>query len=161
MCVCLVKVAENSPEGKPVEASTSSFSEAHSSEDPAETLKDFDGENKPEVKQREASEPQQIETSHFSSRQDTKTAETGELQSRESPRSASPTLKVMLKYSCSDAPMKEGGRHFILGHFISRPIEMKPVTWSHLQMEKKKQLLLSNRWHKPCRRYRNKRAGLF
>lgn len=54
--MCQVKVADTSPEGKPVEVSSRSFSEAPSRKDPAETLEDIDGEEKPEVEQRDTIE---------------------------------------------------------------------------------------------------------
>lgn len=56
MCVCQVKVADTSPEGKPVEVSSWSLSEAPSRDDPTETLKDIDGEEKPEVEQKDTIE---------------------------------------------------------------------------------------------------------
>lgn len=56
VCVCQVKVADTSPEGKPVEVSSCSFSEAPSRDDPAETLKDIDEEEKPEVEQKDTIE---------------------------------------------------------------------------------------------------------
>lgn len=53
MCVCQVKVAGTSPEGKPVDVSSHPFSEAPSREDPAETPEEVDGGEKPEVEQRD------------------------------------------------------------------------------------------------------------
>lgn len=56
MCVCQVKAAHTSSEGKPVEVSSRTFFEAPSRDDPAETLKDIDGEENPEVEQRDTIE---------------------------------------------------------------------------------------------------------
>lgn len=51
--MCQVKVADNSPEGKPVNVSSHPFPEAPSREDPAETPEEVDGGEKPEVEQRD------------------------------------------------------------------------------------------------------------
>lgn len=58
-----------------------------------------------DVDQAETFEPQQTEASRLTPGQDvkdSKTAENEELHGNKSPRSASPTQKVMLKSSCPD-----------------------------------------------------------
>lgn len=91
--------------------------------------------------QAETSEPERTQAPHP---EDSHAAEPEEVQANQSPHSASPTPKVVLK----DGEMMEQVRKEEFSAFwclISRLMKMEPVVWSHLQLQKVKQVPLSPR----------------
>ncbi|XP_011600905.2 uncharacterized protein isoform X1 [Takifugu rubripes] len=120
-----VKAADTRPEEEPGGVSSSS-TEAPNREDPAGTLTDVTGEEKPEMAQRDAieeadqdghseeagtSEPERSEASHPASSQDTtdpKPAENDDPQDKRSPRPASPTQKQVDGDGAGDAASPAG-----------------------------------------------------